>query len=580
MTTLKGIPAAPGIAMGKAMLFDSEAVAVPRRSISEQEISLEVLRLEEALIKTRHQILDIQKRLAEELGQEHADILNAHLLVLEDQALREEIIQGLKAQRLNVEVIFNDVIQRYLKAFSRTEDEYLRERTADIEDVRKRVLRNLLNKPATTLAQLEEPVIVVAHDLSPSETAQMHRRHVLAFVTDVGGRTSHTAIMAKSLEIPAVVGLAVATKRIQKDEFLIVDGTRGDVLVDPDPAAVKRYELEQRRNQEVNRQLLHLKDLPAETLDRHTVTLSANIELPDEVPSVIAHGADGIGLFRTEFLYLNRSNFPTEEEQYRAYAAVAERLKPHPVIIRTMDLGGDKFFSPLQAPTEMNPFMGWRAIRFSLARPDIFRIQLRAILRASVHGNLKLMYPMISGLEELRRANEILQEVRQELTREGIPHAEAMEVGAMIEVPSAALICDLLAPEVQFFSIGTNDLIQYALAVDRVNEKIAYLYEPTHPAILRLIKRIIDVGHAAKLWVGMCGEMAGEPALSLLLLGLGLDEFSTSPVQLPIVKQVIRSVEHSFAQSVVEQALKLRTGKEVEAFLMASLKQVAPVLVE
>ena len=580
MTTLKGIPAAPGIAMGKAMLFDSEAVAVPRRSISEQEISLEVLRLEEALIKTRHQILDIQKRLAEELGQEHADILNAHLLVLEDQALREEIIQGLKAQRLNVEVIFNDVIQRYLKAFSRTEDEYLRERTADIEDVRKRVLRNLLNKPATTLAQLEEPVIVVAHDLSPSETAQMHRRHVLAFVTDVGGRTSHTAIMAKSLEIPAVVGLAVATKRIQKDEFLIVDGTRGDVLVDPDPAAVKRYELEQRRNQEVNRQLLHLKDLPAETLDRHTVTLSANIELPDEVPSVIAHGADGIGLFRTEFLYLNRSNFPTEEEQYRAYAAVAERLKPHPVIIRTMDLGGDKFFSPLQAPTEMNPFMGWRAIRFSLARPDIFRIQLRAILRASVHGNLKLMYPMISGLEELRRANEILQEVRQELTREGIPHAEAMEVGAMIEVPSAALICDLLAPEVQFFSIGTNDLIQYALAVDRVNEKIAYLYEPTHPAILRLIKRIIDVGHAAKRWVGMCGEMAGEPALSLLLLGMGLDEFSTSPVQLPIVKQVIRSVEHSFAQSVVEQALKLRTGKEVEAFLMASLKQVAPVLVE
>ncbi len=580
MTTLKGIPAAPGIAMGKALLFHSESVAIPRRPITEPEISLEMLRLEEALIKTRHQILDIQKRLAEELGQDHADILNAHLLVLEDQALREEIIQGLKTQLLNVEVIFNDVVQRHLKAFSRTEDEYLRERTADIEDVRKRVLRNLLNKQATTLAQLEEPVIVVARDLSPSETAQMHRRHVLAFVTDIGGRTSHTAIMAKSLEIPAVVGLAAATKRIQKGEFIIVDGTRGEVLVEPDPAAIKHYELEQRRNQEVNRQLLHLKDLPAETLDHHAVTLSANIELPDEVPSVIAHGADGVGLFRTEFLYLNRSDFPTEEEQYQAYAAVAEQLAPHSVIVRTMDLGGDKFLSPLQFPTEMNPFMGWRAIRFSLARPDIFRIQLRAILRASVHGNLKLMYPMISGLEELRRANEILREVQQGLARDGIPYAEAMEVGAMIEVPSAALMCDLLAPEVQFFSIGTNDLIQYALAVDRVNEKIAYLYEPTHPAILRLIKRIIDVGHAAKLWVGMCGEMAGEPALSLLLLGMGLDEFSTSPVQLPIVKQVIRSVEHSFAQSVVEQALKLRTGKEVEAFLMASLKQVAPVLVE
>ncbi|MBI2104925.1 MAG: phosphoenolpyruvate--protein phosphotransferase [Candidatus Omnitrophica bacterium] len=580
MTTLKGIPAAPGIAMGKALLFHSESLAIPRRSITTPEISLEVLRLEEALIKTRHQILDIQKRLAEELGQDHADILNAHLLVLEDQALREEIIQGLKVQLVNVEVIFDEVVQRHLKAFSRTQDEYLRERTADIEDVRKRVLRNLLNKQATTLAQLEEPVIVVARDLSPSETAQMHRRHVLAFVTDIGGRTSHTAIMAKSLEIPAVVGLAVATKRIQKGELIIVDGTRGDVLVEPDPAAIKHYELEQRRNQEVSRQLLHLKDLPAETLDRHAVTLSANIELPDEVPSVIAHGADGIGLFRTEFLYLNRSDFPTEEEQYQAYASVAEQLKPHPVIIRTMDLGGDKFLSPLQFPTEMNPFLGWRAIRFSLARPDIFRIQLRAILRASVHGNLKLMYPMISGLEELRRANEILGEVQQELTREGVPYAKDMEVGAMIEVPSAALMCDLLAPEVQFFSIGTNDLIQYALAVDRVNEKIAYLYEPTHPAILRLIKRIIDVGHAAKLWVGMCGEMAGEPALSLLLLGMGLDEFSTSPVQLPIVKQVIRSVEHSFAQSVVEQALKLRTGKEVEAFLLATLKQVAPVLVE
>jgi len=580
MTTLKGIPAAPGVAMGKALLFGSEAIAVPRRPIAENEISLELLRLEEALIKTRHQILDIQKRLSGELGQEHADILNAHLLVLEDQALREEIIHGLKGQLLNVEAVFNDVLQRHLKAFSRVEDEYLRERTADIDDVRRRVLRNLLNQQAITLAQLDEPAILVARDLSPSETAQMHKQHVLAFVTDIGGRTSHTAIMAKSLEIPAVVGLAVATRRIQKGEFLIVDGTRGEVVVEPDPPTIRHYELEQRRHQEVNRQLQHLKDLPAETLDHHTVILSANIELPDEVPSVIAHGANGIGLFRTEFLYLNRSDLPTEEEQYRAYATVAERLKPQPVIIRTMDLGGDKFLSPLQLPMEMNPFMGWRAIRFSLARPDLFRIQLRAVLRASTHGNLKLMYPMVSGLEELRRANEILREVQQELTREGIPFAERLEVGAMIEVPSAALMCDLLAPEVDFFSIGTNDLIQYALAVDRVNEKIAYLYEPTHPAILRLIKQTIEVGHAAKIWVGMCGEMAGEPTLSLLLLGLGLDEFSTSPVQLPIVKQVIRSVEYSFARSVVEQALRLRTGKEVEAFLMASLKQVAPVLVE
>ena len=580
MITLKGIPAAPGVAIGAARFADSEGVVVPRRKITEPEIPLEVLRLEEALIKTRHQILAIQRKLSQELGQEHADIFNAHLLVLEDQALREEIIHGLKTQLVNVEMVFHDVVSRHLKAFSRTEDEYLRERTADIEDVRKRVLHNLLGRQADVVGQLEEPAIIVARDLSPSETAQMHKERVLAFVTDVGGRTSHTAIMAKSLEIPAVVGLVMATKRVRKGDRLIVDGTRGEVLIDPDEATIKRYELEQRRHQETSRQLLHLKDLPAETLDRHRVTLSANIELPDELPSVIAHGAEGIGLFRTEFLYLNRADFPTEEEQFQAYTVVAQQVAPHPVIIRTMDLGGDKFFSPLQLPTEMNPFMGWRAVRFSLARPDIFRMQLRAVLRASVYGNLKLMYPMISGLEELRRANEILAEVRADLARDGIPYNDKLEVGAMIEVPSAAMTCDLLAPEVQFFSIGTNDLIQYALAVDRVNEKIAYLYEPTHPAILRIIKRIIDVGHEHKLWVGMCGEMAGEPALVLLLLGMGLDEFSTSPVQLPIVKQVIRSVERSFAQSVVEQALTLQTGREVEAFLLASLKQVAPSLVE
>jgi len=581
MITLKGIPAAPGVAMGNALfLDDSEETLVPKRPIMEEQIPGEVLRLEEALIKTRHQILDIQKRLSEDLGQEHAEIFNAHVLVLEDQSLREEVINGLKTQRLNVEVIFNDVIRRHLRAFSRTEDEYLRERTADINDVRKRVLRNLMGKHTDLLRELHEPVVIVARDLSPSETAQMHKQKVLAFVTDVGGRTSHTAIMAKSLEIPAVVGLVSVTQRIRNGNFVIVDGTRGEVIVDPDPPSVTRYEVEQRRQHELSRQLLQLKDLAAETLDHHGVKLMANIELPGEVPSVIAHGASGVGLFRTEFLYLNRADFPTEEEQYEAYRTVVEQVKPHTVIIRTMDLGGDKFLSPLQLPSEMNPFMGWRAIRFSLARPDIFRIQLRAILRASVRGHLKLMYPMITGLEELRRANEIFREVRQELTAEGVPIAEKVEVGAMIEVPSAAMTCDLLAKEVNFFSIGTNDLIQYALAVDRVNEKIAYLYEPTHPAILRLIKQIIDVGHAANIEVGMCGEMAGEPPLTLLLLGMGLDEFSTSPVQVPLVKRVIRAVEYSFAKSVVEQVLTLRTSKEVEGFLLASLKQVAPDLVE
>lgn len=580
MIVLKGIPASPGIAMGQAVLFNSEELAIPRREISENEISSEMLRFEEALIRTRHQIRDIQKRLAQQLGHEQAEIFNAHLLVLEDQSLREELIGGLRRQHLNVETIFDEVVKRYLKAFQRTDDEYLRERTADIEDVRKRVLRNLLGKATEISAALHgSKKIIIARDFSPSETAQMHKNTVLAFVTDVGGRTSHTAIMAKSLAIPAVVGIEVGTRRIHEGASLIVDGTRGEVIVDPDPAAIQRFELEKRRNQELDRQLLQLRGLPAETLDHESVLLSANIELPDEVSSVVAHGAEGIGLYRTEFLYLNRPDLPSEEEQYQAYRMVTEQVKPHAVIIRTMDLGGDKFISPLQLPSEMNPFMGWRAIRFSLARPEIFRIQLRAILRASMHNNLKMMYPMISGLDELYRANEILDGVKQELRREQIGFNEDMEVGVMIEVPSAAILADLLGSEVKFFSIGTNDLIQYALAVDRVNEKIAYLYEPTHPAVLRLIKQVIDVGHQANIKVGMCGEMAGEPSLTLLLLGLGLDSFSASPVQIPLVKRIIRAVEMPFARSVAEQALTLKTGKEVEAFLVANLKQVAPDLV-
>ena len=580
MIVLRGIPASAGVAIGKVLLFDSEDLLVPHRTITEDQIPGEVLRFEEALIQTRHQILKIQKRLADELGQEHAEIFNAHLLVLEDHTLREEILTGMKTQRVNVEMMFNEVIRRHLRAFSRTEDEYLRERTADIDDVRKRVLRNLLGRHADVLGQLDEPAVIVAHSLSPSETAQMHKRHVLAFITDIGGRTGHTAIMAKSLEIPAVVGVEVATKRIKKDDLVIVDGTHGEVIVEPDAETIRRYEVEQRRNQEISRQLLQMKDLPAQTLDHHRVILSANIELPDEMPSVIAHGAEGVGLYRTEFFYLNRTDLPTEEEQFQAYKSAAEALKPNPVIIRTVDLGGDKFFSPLDLPSEMNPFMGWRAIRFSLARPDIFRMQLRAILRASPYGNLKLMYPMISGLPELQRANEILQEVREELKREGLPFAEPMQVGAMIEVPSAALTCDLLAKEVQFFSIGTNDLIQYALAVDRVNEKIAYLYEPTHPGVLRLVKHIIEGGHAAGLWVGMCGEMAGEPALALWLLGIGLDEFSVSPVQVPVIKKIIRAVEHRTAQTIAQEALTLTTGKEVEDFLTAHLRRLVPEFAE
>lgn len=575
---LKGIPASPGIAIGKVFMLDSETLPVLKRQIFEKELPQEIARFEDALIQTRQEILKIQERISEELGVQHAEIFNAHLLVLEDRTLIEEVISRLKKELLCVEYIFDDVLKKYITAFSKMEDEYLKERVADIRDVGKRVLRQLLGKKRETLADLKEKVIVVAYDLSPSDTASMHKKNVIAFVTDIGGRTSHTAIMAKALEIPAVVGLETVTKNVKGSDTIIVDGSNGIVIVEPDSDTISRYEREKVRFEEYDTLLFKLRDLACVTPDGREIELSANIEIPDEVPAVKSHGACGIGLYRTEFFYLNRTDLPTEEEHYEAYRHVAEQVTPHPVIIRTLDLGGDKFLSQLTVPKEMNPFLGWRAIRFCLARPDIFKVQLKAILRASAHGKLKVMYPMISGVEELRAANQILEEAKEELRKTRAPFDEDMEVGAMIEVPSAALTCDILAKEVDFFSIGTNDLIQYSLAVDRINEKIAYLYEPAHPAVLRLIKNIIDTGHNANIWVGMCGEMAGEPTFGLLLLGLGLDEFSTSPVNLPRIKQVIRSVEFKTAQKVAEQALTLSTGREVEEFAKEKLKELVPDL--
>ncbi len=564
---LKGIPAAPGVTMGHPFFLDSEGFNIQKQPIPEEDVAKEIARFEESLIQTRSEILRIQKKISEEMGREHGEIFSAHLLVIEDRTLVEEVITRIKEERWVAEYIFLDVMKKYIKAFSKIEDEYLRERVADIEDVGKRILRNLMGKQRETLQNLKSPVVVVAYDLSPSDTALMHRQNVKGFVTDIGGRTSHTAIMAKSLEIPAVVGLEVITEKVDKDDFLIIDGTGGQVIINPTEETIRRYQEEQKLFEESGRNLLKLKDLPAETLDGHRVTLSANIEFPHEVPSVIAHGAEGIGLYRTEFFYMNRVDLPSEEEHFEAYRKVAEAIAPHSIIVRTLDLGGDKYLSQLEVPNEMNPFLGWRAIRFCLARPDIFKVQLRAILRASTYGKFKIMYPMISGVEELRQANAIFRETQEELRREKIPFDEGIEVGAMIEIPSAALTCDLLAKEVTFFSIGTNDLIQYALAVDRSNEKIAYLYEPAHPAVLRLIKQVIDTAHERRLWVGMCGEMAGDPRLALILLGLGLDGFSTSPVNLPEIKRVIRSVKMSDVEAAAKETLSLSTGKDVEIFI-------------
>jgi len=573
---LKGIPAAPGIVMGKAYTIYDEEVVVPKKKVSEKAIVNEISRFKEALTKTKIEIQNIHQKIAKEMGIEKARIFAAHLMVLEDEVLISEVIAKLKRDKYTVDYIFWEVLKKYINVLSKSEDEYLRERVSDINDVGRRILKNILGAEHHSLQDLKQKAIIVAYDLSPSDTAVMHRGNVIAFATDIGGRTSHTAIMAKSLEIPAVVGLERVTTNAKNGVPIILDGNRGIVIINPSKQSIRKYQLQKKEFGKFEKDLLKLKDLPAVTPDGKEIELSANIELPSDVPSVLAHGAKGIGLYRSEYFYMNRKDLPTEEEQYKAYKWVVERVDPSPVIVRTLDLGGDKFLSQLDVPHEMNPFLGWRAIRFCLARPDIFKTQLRAILKASHYGNLKIMYPMISGVEELRQANALLDEARDDLRKSSIPFNEKVEVGAMIEVPSAALTSDVLAKEADFFSIGTNDLIQYALAVDRVNEKIAYLYEPAHPAVLRLIKTIVDNAHKEKKWVGVCGEMAGDIALVVILMGLGLDEFSTSPIMVPEVKRIIRSIEYASAKKVAEKALTLSTGREVEKLARETLRKLVP----
>lgn len=575
---LHGIPASPGIKTGKVLLVGREELSVPKRSITKDQIPIEVSRFEDALIQTRREILDLQKQVSKGMGTEHAQIFDAHLLVLEDRMLIEEVISQVKKKELAIDYVFAQVLKKYADVFSKIEDEYLRERISDINDVSRRILKNLLGKGKTQkeLSTLKEPMIIVAHDLSPSDTATLHRKNVIGFITDVGGKTSHTAIMAKSLEIPAITGLETATLQIHDNEMIILDGDTGVVILRPKPETLSKYERKAAKIKDLSKAYEGFRDLPSVTLDGRVIELAANIEFPEEIDSVKDHGVGGIGLYRTEFFYMNRKDLPSEDEQFEVYKLVAEKMKPHEVIIRTLDLGGDKFISQLQIPREMKPFLGWRAIRFCLAQPSIFKAQLRAILRASQHGNLKIMYPMISGVEELRKANGILEECKKELRSRKITFNNEIKVGAMIEVPSAALTCDILSKEVDFFSIGTNDLIQYALAVDRTDEKVAYLYDPAHPAVLRLIKSIVDAGHKQGIRVGMCGEMSGDPLFTVLLVGLGLDELSMSASGTARVKQIIRSITTKQAQEILQKTLSLSTGREVQKFSKEKLHSILP----
>ncbi len=577
---VKGIPAAPGIAIGKVHLFGAEDLLPKERDITEAQIPDEINKFKKILVSTRKEIIEIEKKISKEIGVEHGKIFSAHLLVLEDSVLVQEVISRLKKKKKNIEVVFAEVLNKYIEALSKAKDEYLRDRVSDIADVGKRILRNLTGTGERNMEEFGDKAIIIAYDLSPSDTAMMHKGRIMGFATDIGGRTSHTAIMAKSLEIPAVVGLESITNLVQNGDEIIVDGLHGAVIINPSKKELDKYRKEKEKYDQLEHELNELKLLPSETVDKKKVIVAGNIELPEDVASVLSHGAEGIGLYRTEYFYMNRSDIPSEEEQFNAYKSVAMRVNQAPVVIRTLDLGGDKFLSQLEIPREMNPFLGWRAIRFCLERPDIFKVQLRAILRASIFGNIKMMYPMISGVQELRQANAVLEEVRGELRKKKVPFNENLQVGVMIEVPSAAVTSDILAKEVDFFSIGTNDLIQYSLAVDRVNEKIAYLYQPTHPAVLQLIRTVIENGHKEGIPVALCGEMAGDINLTLILLGLGLDEFSTSPIAVPEIKKIIRSVKYSEAKEIALKALTFATGPEVLKYAKEKLKQYAPDIAE
>ncbi len=579
---LHGIAVSPGVCRGKILLLgDSRIDSVPRREISDEDIPRQMTRLEQAVTETRRQLHAVQAKVNEGMGAKDASIFDAHLLVLEDPTLLDEVGRFVTKEKVSIEYAFAQVAEKYAKTLEAIDDEYLRERAADMRDVTERLLQNLMGTyQELDLKHLREPYIIVAYDLSPSRTAMLDKKNVLGFATDVGGKTSHTAIMARSLRIPAVVGLGRASTELKDGQYALLDGYHGQVIINPTDQTLFEYGQLVRRQVSLEEKLRDTIDKPAVTLDGVRITLSANIEQAGDAAAVTASGAEGVGLFRTEYLFLNCDTLPTEEQQYEAYHAAAAALKPAPVIIRTLDLGGDKFMSHLNVPKEMNPFLGYRAIRFCLQEKDVFRAQLRAILRASVEGNIKIMYPMISCLDELIQANALLETYRDELRREGIPFDEKMEVGVMIEIPSAALMADALAKRVQFFSIGTNDLIQYTLAVDRLNEKIAHLYEPTNPSILRLIKMTTDAAHAAGIWVGVCGEMAGDPLMIPLLLGLGVDELSVAPQAVPQIKYLLRRVKMSEAKEIAHAALNSESGTEIMDRSQKLVRSVAPSLFE
>ena len=576
--TVQGIAASQGIAYGQIFVYIQSDVEVPSYQVETEKRIDEVARFDRALVVTRQQVTKIKNEVEKNIGPEEAAIFDAHLMVLEDEALIGETIREFEATGRNIETCFHKVSSRYVQAFSEIDDEYLRERAGDLRDVAQRVLQNLLGQAENSLNRLADQRIVVATDISPSDSATLDRSAALSLVLDSGSKTSHAVIVARSMKIPAVVGVRDLTQRVSNGDWAIVDGYDGVIVLNPTESTLFRYGKIQEQKKSFEARLLEVNRQPAITLDGVTVPLLANIEKAEEVTRAKAYFAEGVGLYRTEFLFLSGSRMPNEQEQFIAYKSVAEAMAPHPVIIRTLDLGGDK---PMVGkadlfPKESNPFMGFRAIRFCLEHTDIFKEQLRAILMASAYGKVRIMYPMISGREELMRANAIVADCMRELKARNVPFDESLQIGTMIEIPSAAMTADLLAKESAFFSIGTNDLIQYLLAIDRVNDRIAHLYEPTHPAIIRTLRQIVEEAHRNNIQVGVCGEMAGDPVYAPLLLGLGIDSLSMSAAWLPPVRYLIRSMTMADARALAAEALSLGSPKEIyarcDAFYRARVK--------
>lgn len=563
-TIWEGLGVSPGIAEGEVVVHWQNDEDIPVRAITAEEIPGEIARFESALIATRQELLEIQQRIAGAIGSADASIFDAHLLVVEDRTLIDETLRGLEREMHNIEFIFHQVAEKYCRTLAAIDDPYLQERVVDVEDVTRRVLRHLLGKSLEEFHKLDRPHIIVARNLTPSDTALINRELVRGFVTEQGSRTSHSAIMARSLGIPAIVALPGICARITTGERVLLDGYTGKLFVDPSEATRHEYGRIEQHKVEVEHQLEAIRSTPSDTKDGRHIVLSANIELPSELDAVLESGAEGIGLFRTEFLFLNKTQAPSEDEQYEAYKLVAGRCAPHGVIIRTLDVGGDKLMHLPDQPSEDNPFLGRRAIRLCLDQPAMFKAQLRAILRAGAHGKVRVMFPMITQLAEVLWAKSLLEECRQELAAEGTPHDPALEIGTMIEVPSAALIAEQIAREVDFFSVGTNDLVQYTLAVDRGNEHITDLYQPTHPAVLRLLAMAAKAAHDRGIWIGVCGEMASEIHLTPLLIGFGMDELSVVTPSVPRIKKAVQSLDSKECGEFACKAAAMNDPQEID----------------